>query len=290
MKSSGCGKGSCGCATAESPPVPTEVAAPAVTAGSVPGITARINGIALHAAGDRPDDATLRQRAYSELLRQRAVGLGLLGADDLATDDGILTEAASSAIERLLETELVVPTPDEPSCRRYFESNPAKFQLGEKVHLRHILFAVTPGTNVSLLRQRAASALLDARCRGDDALARFAAMAAELSNCPSGAEGGDLGWLTRDACAPEFGREIFSQSDVGVLPRLVHSRFGLHVVEVLGRQAGAEQTFAEVRGAVQQLLQQQSYVAALRQYLQLLAAGANLEGVELDEADSLLVQ
>ena len=82
------------------------------------------------------------------------------------------------------------------------------------------------------------------RCHRDDEADRFAAAAAELSNCPSGAQGGDLAWLTRDDCAPEFAREVFAGPEIGVLPRLVHSRFGLHVVEVQARGAGADQPCA----------------------------------------------
>jgi carbonic anhydrase len=72
------------------------------------------------------------------------------------------------------------------------------------------------------------------------------------SNCPSGAEGGALGWLTADDCAPEFAREIFGKPEVGVLPRLVHSRFGLHVVEVLAREPGLDPAFEAVKSAVAQ--------------------------------------
>jgi peptidyl-prolyl cis-trans isomerase C len=75
-----------------------------------------------------------------------------------------------------------------------------------------------------------------------------------------------------------------------VLPRLVHSRFGLHVVEVLEREPGIAQSFDSVRGAVAMSLRQQSYVTAVRQYLQLLAGGAVIEGVDLDAADTPLVQ
>ncbi len=275
----GCGTGQCGCAEA----MPTVVADGGVA-------TAAVNGVALHRLGDRPDDDQLRQRAHSELLRQEAIRVGLLAPDDVVTVDGIQSEAASDAIERLLSQTLVLPTPDEAAGRRYLKSNPARFQHGERVHARHILFAVTPGTNVVALRNRAEAALLEARCRDAEAPTKFVALAAELSNCPSGANGGDLGWLTEDACAPEFAREIFGHTDVGVLPRLVHSRFGLHVVEVLAREAGAPQTFTAVRGAVEQALQQQSYITAVRQYLQLLAAEARIDGVQLDCADSPLVQ
>ena len=75
-----------------------------------------------------------------------------------------------------------------------------------------------------------------------------------------------------------------------MLSRLVHSRFGLHVVEVLARDGGAAQLFEAVRGAVAMALRQQTYVAALRQCLQLLAGAATIEGVALDAADTPLVQ
>ena len=59
----------------------------------------------------------------------------------------------------------------------------------------------------------------------------------------SGADGGNLGWLVHADCAPEFAKELFGHKEIGVLPRLVHSRFGLHVVEILQREAGVEQPF-----------------------------------------------
>ena len=155
---------------------------------------------------------------------------------------------------------------------------------------RHILFAVTPGVDVVALRQRAEMTLLDVRCFDGSADDGFAERARELSNCPSGAHGGELGWLEIGDCAPEFARELFGHAEVGVLPRLVHSRFGLHVVEVQKREAGVELPFEAVRGAVAMALRQQVYVAALRQYLQLLAGAAVVEGVDLDAADSPLVQ
>jgi peptidyl-prolyl cis-trans isomerase C len=112
-----------------------------------------------------------------------------------------------------------------------------------------------------------------------------------MSNCPSGAEGegGDLGWLEADDCAPEFARELFGQGEIGVLPRLLHSRFGLHVVEVLAREPGPAQAFETVHAAVAQALRQQAFATALRHYLQQLAAKATVEGVDLDAPATPLV-
>jgi peptidyl-prolyl cis-trans isomerase C len=83
---------------------------------------------------------------------------------------------------------------------------------------------------------------------------------------------------------------LFGKPEVGVLPRLVHSRFGLHVVEVLAREGGVAQAFEAVQGAVAMALRQQAWVTALRQCLQVLAGQAVVEGIELDAADTPLVQ
>lgn len=251
---------------------------------------ATINGTPLHARGDTLTHEQLRQRACTELLRQAAQSAGLLAADDKASNDGIISEAASDAIDTLIAQQVVVPEPTEQSCLRHYQAHAASYRTGEKVHARHILFALTQGMNVVPLRDRAEACLLDVRCHDGSSNEGFARAARELSNCPSGADGGDLGWLTREEVAPELARELFGQSQVGVLPRLVHSRFGLHVVEILARDPGSDQPFEAVRGAVAMALRQQSFVTALRQYLQLLAGNAKLVGVELDAADSPLVQ
>jgi peptidyl-prolyl cis-trans isomerase C len=250
---------------------------------------ARVNGVALHGPEEHLNEDALRQRACTELLRQAAQRAGLLATDDAPATDGIPSAAASSAIEQLLERSLQVPEPSEEACRRHHAAHAARYRLGERAHVRHILFAVTPGVDVSALHKRAEHALLDVRSH-DGTDDPFAEVARQLSNCPSGQEGGELGWLTAQDCAPEFAREIFGHPEVGVLPRLVHSRFGLHVVDVQQRDPGQDQSFEAVHGAVAMTLRQQSYVTALRQYLALLAGQAELEGVALDAADTPLVQ
>ncbi len=252
---------------------------------------ARINEVPLNNAAEVLDSGELRQRACTELLRQAAIGAGLLPTNDPLPAAGVISEAAAQAIEALLERELAVPEPSEAACRRHFAAHAARHAVGERVQLRHVLFAVTPGVDVTALRQRAEACLIDLRARGaDESGDRFAAAARTLSNCPSGADGGALGWLTAADCAPEFAREIFGQAGVGVLARLVHSRFGLHVVEVLAREPGIQPAFEAVRGAVAQSLRQLAFATALRQYLLVLAAAARVEGVALDQADTPLVQ
>jgi len=251
---------------------------------------ARINGVDLHRADEALSAEELRQRACTELLRQAAQAAGLLDADDAPAADGVISEAATAAIEALLARELNVPEPGEEACRRHYAAHAAGYRTGERARIRHILFAVTPGVDVAALRKHAEPIFLDVRCHDGQVADRFADAARKWSNCPSGEQGGDLGWLAAGDCAPEFAREIFGHVEIGVLPRLVHSRFGLHVVEVLERDPGTAQPFEAVQGAVAMALRQQSFVAALRQYLLLQAGAARVEGVDLDAADTPLVQ
>jgi peptidyl-prolyl cis-trans isomerase C len=251
---------------------------------------ARINGVALNTPGETLTPEELRQRACSELLRQAAQSVGLLDGKDASSADGVISEAAAGAIDALIEQTLNLPEPAEEACRRHHAAHESTYRTGERVRVRHILFAVTPGVDVVALRKRAEPIFLDVRCHDGQASDRFADAARKWSNCPSGEQGGELGWLSSSDCAPEFARELFGHVEVGVLPRLVHSRFGLHVVEVLEREPGVAQPFESVRGAVAMALRQQAFVTALRQYLRLLAGEATLEGVELDAADTPLVQ
>lgn len=250
---------------------------------------ARVNGVPLHAQGRRPDETELRQRACIELLRQAAICAGRLDADDTPQLDGSTSTAASQAIDELLALELRLPEPDEAALRRHHAAHPARFGATERVCLRHVLFAVTPGVDLNALRKRAEALLLELRCAdaGDGAFGRAAA---ELSNCPSGARGGELGWVMAQDVAPEFGKEVFGHPEVGVLPRLVHSRHGLHVVEVLEREGGEPQPFEQVRVAVSLSLQQQAWITALRQYLRVLGGAAELAHVAFEVADTPLVQ
>lgn len=272
--STGCGSAHCACS------------------GQMQIVPASINGIALHEPGEALDAETLRERAYAELLRQRAVFRGLLpGAHVLVAPE--LDAAERHVLEAMTDEEVTCPEPTDDECRRYYDANKPHFIVGQALHVRHILFAVTPGVNVHALTQRAEAALLEL-ARKDVPPGRFEQLAAELSNCPSSAEGGSLGWVSPEDCAPELANELFFQTDsrwgMGVHPRLVHTRFGLHIIEVLGRKKGNLPPYEDVAGSIRQRLQHQSRATALRQYMRLLVGQAKVEGIELDGADSPLVQ
>lgn len=251
-----------------------------------------INGIALFEQGQNPPSEAVFDMAYAELLRQEAVKAGLLPRHKgLVAPE--LNDAERKIVEAMVDGAVATPQHTPEECERYYNANQAQFVVGRALHLRHILFAVTPGVNVQALATHAEKALLDLLHK-DAPADRFAQLAAELSNCPTSTQGGDLGWVTPEDCAPELANELFHQNHAqrgnGVHTKLMHSRFGFHIMEVLGRREGEQKTYADVQERIAAQLTLQSRSKALRQYMSLLVGQAQLEGIDLEAADSPLVQ
>jgi peptidyl-prolyl cis-trans isomerase C len=112
---------------------------------------------------------------------------------------------------------------------------------------------------------------------------RFAELARDYSNCPSAAQGGALGQLGRGDSVPEFERALFESRALGVLPELVDTRYGFHVVLVARRIAGKAVPFDAARGRIGTILREHSTGRALAQYVQILADESGLKGIDLQD-------
>lgn len=226
------------------------------------------------AAAPDPEAAAARMLVTRALILDRARALGIAADDEAA------------AIEAVLEREVQVPQATEDECRRYYEAHPALFTAGELVFARHILFAVTPGAPVDDIRGQAERTLAELAANPE----RFADLAAKLSNCPSGAQGGSLGQLARGQSVPEFEQAVFGGETTGTLPQLVRTRYGFHVVAVDRREPGRPVPFEQVRGQIAAWLETRVRERALAQYVQILAGGAEIAGCDLAAGTSPLVQ
>lgn len=234
-----------------------------------------VNGVAVDVTGaPTPEFAVAR-----ELLRQRAVALGLLEA-------GAVGETVDQAIERLLEREVTTPEPTEDECRRHYDAHLDAYRSGDLVFVRHILFQITPGSRIELIRTKAEHTLGELA----QASERFADCAREMSNCPSGQHGGNLGQIGRGDTVPEFEEALFGDGWIGILPRLVKTRFGFHVIAIDQRIDGEVLPFDLVRRRIVERLSAHVQETALRQYVQLLAGQAEISGVDLASAATPLVQ
>ena len=95
-----------------------------------------------------------------------------------------------------------------------------------------------------------------------------------MSNCPSGQLGGNLGQFGPGEMVPEFDKAVFGSLAVGVLPTLVATRYGFHIVAVERRIAGRQVPFEAVEASVAALSRARVEERALRQYIEVLAGRA----------------
>jgi peptidyl-prolyl cis-trans isomerase C len=183
-------------------------------------------------------------------LRQRAAELDLQADDDEAL------------LEAVLQHDVQIPEPGEAECQRYYAQHADALRQGDMVEADHILFAITPSTPIDALRSKAEDTLHTLMA---DASA-FPEMARGLSNCPSGQVGGNLGQLTAEQCVPEFWQALMEHGEPGLLPHLVRTRFGLHIVRISRIARGQLPPFEAVQAQIAQTLRQQSLVRALQLY------------------------
>jgi peptidyl-prolyl cis-trans isomerase C len=120
-----------------------------------------------------------------------------------------------------------------------------------EIHARHILVGTKAEAESVIKRVMAGE--------------KFEDLAKELSKDP-GAEGGDLGWFTKDRMVPEFADAAF-KLETGQMSDPVKSPFGWHVIEVLGKRQKTPPTFDQVKGQVTRYVVQKAelaYVTDLR--------------------------
>lgn len=241
---------------------------------------------AFHVEGDilqRQFDAA-RALVVREVLRQRAAEQGLL---DPAEPTGEGDTALDEAIDALLERELDTPEPDESACRQYFDNNRAQFRTPAVIEVRHILLAADPEDLEAREQARDKAEELIGVLQAEPE--RFDELARSHSRCPSAAEGGRLGQVSRGQTVPEF-EEALERLDTGLAQRPLNSRYGYHVVHVDHHMPGRELGFEEVRDTIADYLRERSHRRAVSQYLKILLAESEIEGIELDQADSPLLQ
>lgn len=175
---------------------------------------------------------------------------------------GFAGESEERLIDALLDREVTALPCTEEDCHRYYRDHSDLFRSGDLFEADHILFAVTDGVPLAALRERAEQVLAAVLAEPE----RFAVLAGEHSNCPSAQVGGKLGQLARSEVVPEFWQAVAQFSVTGVLPKLVETRYGLHVVQVRRRIEGQVVPYELARPRIAAWLDERNLRQALREY------------------------
>ncbi len=76
--------------------------------------------------------------------------------------------------------------------------------------------------------------------------ASFAAMAREFGTDGTSSRGGDLGWFTSGQMVKPFQDAVFRATKTGLIPNLVETEFGYHIIDVTGVKDNTSYTVATV--------------------------------------------
>ena len=155
-------------------------------------------------------------------------------------------------MDNLLAVEGKAATTDEAMKKVYDDA--AKQITGEaEVHARHILVET----------EDEAKKVVEDLKKGAD----FAELAKKKSKDPGAADGGDLGFFTKDQMVPEFSAVAFAM-EPGKISAPVKSQFGWHVIKVEEKRNRKAPDFEQVKPQIEQYVvrkAQAEFVTKLRE-------------------------
>lgn len=192
------------------------------------------------------------------------------------------------------KTKLVAPAGDISieKAREYFQKNSTEFKLAEQRQAAHILFKAEKPEEKPAQKLKA-QAMLDNFIKTKISLDAFKAAATKNSDDPgSKTNGGDLGLFARGAMVKPFEDAAFGAKTTGLIPQLIESDFGFHIIYLSNIQAGKTPAFEEVQSDIIQKLTQNAQTELFNQQLKLVDAGIldNLDMSKLAQKINVPVQ
>jgi peptidyl-prolyl cis-trans isomerase C len=220
------------------------------------------------AAIDREIEA-LKSRFPSEAELKKS--LARMGLSESAVRLRFLQERA---IRELIEKEFgqKVSVADR-EVKAYYDKYPSFFKEPEKVRARHILIKVDPQADPAEKAgaRKKLEKIQQKLRKGED----FADLARKFSQCPSAANGGDLGSFERGQMVKPFEEAAFALNP-GDVSDIVETRFGYHLIEVIDRQPETIIPYEDVKDRLARYVKQEKIQKEVRVYAEKLKENANV--------------
>jgi len=179
------------------------------------------------------------------------------------------------AIEQLIGTYVTKKvTVSGQEIKTFYESRPGLFKQPEQVRASHILIKVDPQADEGKRAeaQKKIKEIQQKLQKGED----FATLAKELSEGPSNAKGGDLGYFSRGQMVKSFEEAAFSLRPNKVSD-IVETKFGYHLIKVIEKKPQTTTAFEDAKNKLGQYLKQQKIQKEVNVYVDKLREKAKVE-------------
>ena len=188
---------------------------------------------------------------------------------------GITEEAFRRELEKGARVNMLVgqacahvQDPTEEEVTAFYEAHKSEYVAEPQVLCQHIL---VKGSNDAALDK-----IKEIRERIVSDKADFAEEAKKHSDCPSGAQGGSLGWFGRGMMVPEFDKVAFEMKK-GEVSGIVTTEFGYHIIYKADERGGGQQTIVDVHDQIKDLLRHEARGKAMDAYVADLREKATIE-------------
>jgi peptidyl-prolyl cis-trans isomerase D len=124
--------------------------------------------------------------------------------------------------------------------------------------------------------------------------ANFALIARDNSDDPSSSAGGDLGWFDENRMVKPFADAVFSRTSEGLVPRVVETEFGYHIINVTGKKTNKLFKIATIEREISasditrdEAFRKADYFASLTANREEFERNAANDSLTINEAESL---
>jgi peptidyl-prolyl cis-trans isomerase C len=213
--------------------------------------------------------------AYRDLLKQ-------LGASE---DELEALAARRMAAQRFVDTAIAARiTVTDEEARAFYETPENQVYHAEQLHLKMIIVNAMPG--LSAKEEAEARERIEEAERRIQAGEEFAAVARDVSDDMSKANGGDFGWVGREAIPPRFLGRVWA-IEPGEMSEPLRGQFGFALIQVLEKRPRGPFTFDEMRDQVIAQLRKSKVDAAVADLVASRRAAAKIEGLTPETASAL---
>ncbi len=170
----------------------------------------------------------------------------------------------------------------DEEIKAFYDEHQAAFAVPESVKASHILIQVSKDAGEKLWDK----AKKDLTALRKDILAgkvAFEDAAKEKSDCPSKADGGNLGFFVKGQMVPEFEEAAFG-TKVGEISAPVKTQFGYHIIKVTEKKEASTRTLDEVKDELRQQLLQKKQRDTMQEFVDKLNKSYDVEILLPEEA------
>lgn len=184
--------------------------------------------VQLLAKGVKPEEADAQTEAYME---NQAKLLKAAAEYNVDVDNALPVLArVEDAYEKMVEKAREQVKYTDKDLQTYFNANRSNYDIYPSADSYIAAVKLEPSQ-----ADKDAAKVKAEEIRKNLTVNNFAETAKSKSDCPSAAQGGDLGWFSQGDMVPEFEKAAFSGKVGEIYPEIVSTMFGQHIIYITDR-------------------------------------------------------